>query len=47
MRQVIPTRMRGCNENENIFNLVGLLFVSACGQESLNEQHKVYLSNKV
>lgn len=26
--------------------LVGILFVSACGQESLNEQHDVYLSNK-
>ena len=26
--------------------LVGLLFVSACGQEILNEQHEVYLSNK-
>jgi len=26
--------------------LVGILFVSACGQESLNEQHEVYLSNK-
>ena len=26
--------------------LVGLLFVSACGQESLDEQHAVYLSNK-
>ena len=26
--------------------LVGLLFVSACGQESLDEQHTVYLSNK-
>lgn len=26
--------------------LVGLLFVSACGQEILNEQHEVYLGNK-
>jgi hypothetical protein len=26
--------------------LVGILFVSACGQESLNEQHEAYLSNK-
>ena len=26
--------------------LVGLLFVSACGQESLIEQHESYLSNK-
>lgn len=26
--------------------LVGILFVSACGQESFNEQHEVYLSNK-
>lgn len=26
--------------------LVGILFVSACGEESLVEQHKVYLSNK-
>ena len=26
--------------------LVGLLVVSACGQESLNAQHEVYLSNK-
>lgn len=28
------------------FILVGILFVSACGQEPLDEQHKVYLSNK-
>ena len=26
--------------------LVGILFVSACGKESINEQHEVYLSNK-
>ncbi|MBS4196483.1 DUF4830 domain-containing protein [Lederbergia citri] len=26
--------------------LVGILFVSACGQETINEEHKVYLSNK-
>ncbi|MBS4176939.1 DUF4830 domain-containing protein [Lederbergia citrea] len=26
--------------------IVGILFVSACGQETLNEEHKVYLSNK-
>ncbi|MER2108561.1 MAG: DUF4830 domain-containing protein [Solibacillus sp.] len=25
---------------------VGILFVSACRQENLNEQHKVYLSNQ-
>ena len=26
--------------------LIGILFVSGCGQESLNEQHEVYLINK-
>ena len=26
--------------------LVGILFVSACGKESLNEQHEEYFSNK-
>ncbi|WP_088102883.1 DUF4830 domain-containing protein [Halalkalibacter urbisdiaboli] len=26
--------------------LVGFLIISGCGQESLNEQHKQYLSNK-
>lgn len=26
--------------------LVGILFVSTCSQENLNEQHEVYLSNK-
>ena len=26
--------------------LIGILFVSACRQENLNEKHEVYLSNK-
>ena len=28
------------------FILVGLLLISGCGQESLNEKHELYLSNK-
>lgn len=26
--------------------LIGILFVSACSHENLNEQHEIYLSNK-
>lgn len=26
--------------------LAGILFVSACGKENINEQHEIYLSNK-
>ncbi|MBS4199152.1 DUF4830 domain-containing protein [Bacillus sp. FJAT-49732] len=37
---------RCCYENEMFLILVAILNVSACGQKTLNEEHKVFLFNK-